>query len=198
MADIPKVGSERLFRKQLDANLADIVRLDQVAPLARPGVALFEDFGAEGDGVTDDAVACQAALDSGVTLVWGTPGKNYYTTVTLTIPPGVTLDLRGQAPGTPSQTAATRITGSAAVSPVIVMGETGNNSESCVLRNGTITRTGGTPNTARVGVQLLDGYNHTCQNIKSDNHGKLYQFACTIGKHAKPYQPCARMSGVGQ
>lgn len=178
-------GGRKITGLGAGTNDDDAVRLDQVAPLARPGVALFEDFGAEGDGVTDDAVACQAALDSGATLVWGTPGKNYYTTVTLTIPPGVTLDLRGQAPGTPSQTAATRITGSSAVSPVVVLGEVGNNSEACGLRNGTITRAGGSPNTARIGIKFLDGYNHTCENVKSENHGKNYHYACTVGISAR-------------
>jgi hypothetical protein len=49
-----------------------------------------EDFGAVGDGATDDTVAIQAALDSGASSV-EIPGLVYAVHGTLTIPPGVTL-----------------------------------------------------------------------------------------------------------
>jgi len=49
-----------------------------------------EDFGAVGDGVTNDTVAIQAALNSGAASVQLT-GKTYVVNGTLTIPPGVTL-----------------------------------------------------------------------------------------------------------
>jgi hypothetical protein len=67
-----------------------------------------EDFGAVGDGTTDDTAAIIAALASGVKVIYGTPGKTYLVSHTATvsingtayrycirIPTGVTLDLRG-------------------------------------------------------------------------------------------------------
>ncbi|KPC86248.1 hypothetical protein ADL35_12230 [Streptomyces sp. NRRL WC-3753] len=50
------------------------------------------DFGAQGDGVTDDTVAIQAALNAcpmgGIVYA---PGGSYRTSATLSVPPGVTL-----------------------------------------------------------------------------------------------------------
>lgn len=66
------------------------------------------DFGAVGDGTTDDTAALQAALDSGAGIVYGVPGDIYkitqagtmtlISTVTyycLTIPSNTTFDLNG-------------------------------------------------------------------------------------------------------
>jgi hypothetical protein len=66
------------------------------------------DFGAVGDGTTDDTTALQAALDSGAGIIYGVPGDTYKITQTgtmtlvstvsyycLTIPSNTTFDLNG-------------------------------------------------------------------------------------------------------
>lgn len=68
----------------------------------------LEDFGAVGNGTTDDTAEITAALASGAAVVYGVPGKTYLVSHTATVtingsayrycirvPDGVTLDLRG-------------------------------------------------------------------------------------------------------
>lgn len=57
-------------------------------------IANVKDFGAKGDGTTDDTVAIQSALLSGNSLVF-LPAGHYKITAALTIPAGVTLEGTG-------------------------------------------------------------------------------------------------------
>ncbi|NHA67159.1 glycosyl hydrolase family 28-related protein [Phycicoccus flavus] len=51
--------------------------------------ANVQDFGAVGDGATDDAAAIQAAMDSGAAVVYFQPGHQYVLGATVTIPSSV-------------------------------------------------------------------------------------------------------------
>lgn len=174
-ANIP-MGSRILTGLGAGSAAGHSVRYEQIGALARPGIAYVEDatYGAVGDGVTNDAVALQAALDSGNKLVILKPGSTYLTNSTLIIPSGVTLDGQSFLPGNPAL--GTQIIGGAAVSPVIQMGVgTVNGTE--MLKNITIGRVSGTPNSARIGIRVFDGYNVQCENVHSDNHGICWQFS---------------------
>ena len=56
-------------------------------------VVSVKDFGAVGDGVTDDTVAIQAALNSGAKVVTGVQGETYIINNTLLMLSNVTLDM---------------------------------------------------------------------------------------------------------
>jgi parallel beta-helix repeat protein len=58
-------------------------------------IAYVEDFGAIGDGVTNDAVAIQLALNSGAKTVLFDGDKTYAITAIIQIPSGVTVDFQG-------------------------------------------------------------------------------------------------------
>lgn len=167
-----QMGAHKIVNLQAGTDDADAVRVDQVATLARPGTVTFEDYGAAGDGVTNDAVACQAALDSGAKLVLGKPGATYLTNSTLTIPSGVALDGQIFLPGNPAL--GTQIIGGSAVSPVIDL-TAGTANGTASLKNMTIGRVTGTPNSARIGVRVFDGYNQQLENVLADNHGICWQ-----------------------
>ena len=165
-------GGRKITGLGAGTNDDDAVRMDQVATLARPGIVTFEDFGAVGDGSTDDGVALQAALDSGAALVQAKPGVTYRTDQTITIPSGVTLDGMCFLPGNPAL--GTQIIGGASVSPVINL-TAGTANGTASLKNITIGRVSGTPNSARIGVKVFDGYNQQLENVLSDNHGICWQ-----------------------
>lgn len=176
-ADMPW-GGRKITGLGAGTNDDDAVRYDQVATLARPGIATFEDYGAVGDGVTDDGPEIQAALDSGAKLVQGKPGSTYYTAQTITIPDGVVVDGMMFLPGNPAQ--GTQIIGGTAVSPVIQLTDGGSNTATG-LRNITIGRVSGTPNSARIGIKVFDGFSQQIENVHSDNHGINWQFEANPG-----------------
>lgn len=138
------------------------------------GEVYFENFGAVGNGVADDYAACQAALNSGYKLIKGKAGATYLVNTTLIVPSGVTLDLQGFLPGNPAL--GTQIIGGAAVSPVLQVG-VGTTNGVTMVKNGTIGRVTGTPNAARIGIRVFDGYNVQFENVHSDNHGINWQFS---------------------
>lgn len=83
------------------------------------GIKSVKDFGAVGDGVVDDTICIQSALNSGAqTIICKSLDK--YSISTLSIPNGVTFDLNGAT-----------ITARSTISMIT----TGNN---CVVKNGTI------------------------------------------------------------
>ena len=57
-------------------------------------VACPDAYGAAGNGSTDDTVAIQAALNSGMNVQFS-PGKTYIVSGTLVVPPGIVVELCG-------------------------------------------------------------------------------------------------------
>ena len=75
-----------------DVTTAGGVKLQVLAGLG--GTASFEQFGAVGDGSTDDTAALNAAGASGITNLVGGDGKNYRTTDTVTFAANQNVDFK--------------------------------------------------------------------------------------------------------
>jgi len=93
------------------------------------------DFGAVGDGVTDDTAAIQAALNSGVPYVLLPPGT-YLVTATLTIA-SANITLAGQSGGTQAYQTATINHLAASTGPLFLL-DSASNGGAC-LRNFNVT-----------------------------------------------------------
>lgn len=133
-------------------------------------------FGAKGDGVTDDASAINAAIQAartrGTDTVCLDPGAVYYVASTIELS-GAHLDGGNLMPGNPTE--GTRILGAPALTPVFTIGTLLSNQTSFV-RNLTVTRSGTSPDSASIGIKVLDGYNINFENVESDNHGVCWYF----------------------
>jgi hypothetical protein len=133
-------------------------------------------FGAKGDGVTNDASAINAAIQSAVASGKDTvildAGAVYYVASTIELS-GVHLDGGNLIPGNPTE--GTRILGAPALTPVVTIGSLLSNQTS-FLRNLTVTRSGTSPDSASIGIKVLDGYNINFENVESDNHGVCWYF----------------------
>ncbi len=150
---------------------------------------LSTDFLAKCDGTTDDSVALNKALSTlgnygGLAVV--PVGRFCRAAATITVPPGVTLDLGGFGPGYP--VVGGGIICDAGVSPCVILGSYASNGTTA-LRNGTITRAGA-PSAGTIGIEIY-GYHNTINNVLSDNSAKCWAFNSDIpagaGIHTEIY-----------
>ena len=123
-----------------------------------------KDFGAVGDGVTDDTVAIQAALDSGANLITF-PVGDYYVAGQVTVSSNTIIDF-----------GASQITTDYNGVLFYVAGTSGSRKENVVFRNGTLTATTiGT--TGQMAIQAIWADNVSVQNcIFNDFGGVMVKF----------------------
>lgn len=133
------------------------------------------DFGAVGDGVTDDSTAIQAALNSGATSVY-LPSARYYCSVGITVPPTVSLWSDDFAPSNGGSYGTALVFDLNVATCVTTGGSTANNKAS-TIKGFSVVRKAGTPPTGSIGVLVQNSYASLVEDIGCFNHdiGFKYQ-----------------------
>lgn len=133
-----------------------------------------EQFGAVGDGVTDDYAAITAALTSGASVVWLNPSKAYRIATGIIVPAQKTLASEGMGPTRTGYGA--KIIADLNVSIAVTLGGTSGNNDSACLRGVVVTRAAGTPPAGTIGVQIQNTYGSIVEDVYSISHSIGYNF----------------------
>lgn len=126
-----------------------------------------QQFGAKGDGATDDAAAIQNALNSGVASVY-LPPLHYRCASGITVPVGVSLYSFGFQPGNAPTGA--RLTFDLSVPTCLTMGGSGASNGSCSIDSFSVLRAAGTPPSGSIGVLNQNTYATIITKIASMGH----------------------------
>jgi hypothetical protein len=132
-----------------------------------------KDFGAVGDGVTDDSVAIQAALDSGAISVY-VPAAQYYLSQGITIPPSVILWSEGFAPSNPL--AGTIFKFALATAICVTLGGASSNNNSSSIKGISITRNAGSIPVGSIGLLNLNTYASIIEDVACFRHAIGFDF----------------------
>lgn len=149
--------------KRSDGTVVDLLR----------GIVTVEDFGAVGNGSTDDLTAFTNALASGAAVIYAL-GKNYRLSAGITIPGGVKLISDGFIPGNPA--AGTRLTFDLATATCVTLNGDGN--DTCAFRGFTVSRAAGSIPAGSIGVFVDEGYQINLDDIQSERHAIAYKWFC--------------------
>lgn len=136
----------------------------------KPGVVLFDpldagivsvkDFGARGDGVTDDTAAIQAAVNTGKNVIIPEATNYYYTTATINL-------LSNQIISGEGAKSQIRISNSVATNNVIAA----TNRSNVVVRDLAVYATGGSGSISQAGGIAFIGCSHSAvENCLVENH----------------------------
>jgi hypothetical protein len=120
-----------------------------------------KDFGAVGDGITDDAAAIQLALDSSAAVYL--PSATYYLASGITVPEGTILWSEGCAPSNPPS--GTVLLFALSVATCITMGGSSANNQSCSIKGFSINRAAGVVPSGSIGVLNQNTYASFIENI---------------------------------
>jgi hypothetical protein len=162
---------------------SSLVGFEQPLPGAVPRTAqsklqesvTVEDFGAVGDGVTDDYPAFLAALVSGAPLVRA-GAKTYRMTSGITIPAGVELRGAAMLPGSGGGLSTVLTFASNVAVCVDLNGSiAGTGGGTGAFRLASVTRTG-TPPAGSIGVRVRGMWNSILEDIYSYNHAENYHW----------------------
>ena len=129
------------------------------------GDVSVEEFGAVGDGVTDDLAAFNSALLCGATTVYAF-GKTYRLSSGITVPGGVKLVSDGFIPGNPPSGAELLFDPSVATCVTL----NGDGNDTCGLFGFTVSRAAGTIPAGSIGVLVGEGYQVNLQDVFSHRH----------------------------
>lgn len=141
------------------------------------GIINVKDYGAKGDGVTDDTTAIQTALDSGTLAVF-MPEGSYVTSATLNVPANVTLF--ADTPTHSNGASPTRILGGLSITPVVSFNG-GAGSRAGSVRGIEITRAAGTVPAGSIGYQINSANNVSGVDLLSSRHAIGYEFLGGLG-----------------
>jgi hypothetical protein len=131
-----------------------------------------KDFGATGNGSTDDTAAIQAALNSGARAVY-VPAATYRCASGLTVPNNTTLYGESVNATSPTPLGSCLIF-DLTVATCLTVGVSGQTSTG--VRNLTVTRASGTPASTTIGVYVQASYNVVLENVNSFSHGIGFYF----------------------
>lgn len=129
------------------------------------------DFGAVGDGVTDDLIAFQAALASDADSIFVSVGE-YRLSAGITVPGGKRLFSAGFIPGNPP--GGTKLIFDLSVATCVTLDGTGLTTVG--FSGFTVTRAAGTIPAGSIGVFVNLGYQMNIDNICSDRHAIGYKW----------------------
>lgn len=133
-----------------------------------------EQYGAVGDGVTDDYPALAAALASGAHLVHLNPSKSYRVSAGIVVPAQATLASQGMGPTRAGYGA--RIVADLNVPIAVTLGGSSGNNDSAGLVGVVVTRATGVPPAGVIGVQIQNSYGSILTDVYSISHAIGYNF----------------------
>src|SRR6266404_5427326 len=144
-------------------------------------VVSVKDFGAVGDGSTNDYAAFAAALASGATYV-KVPHANYRLSTGIVIPAGVQLVGQGgvmagaSGAGGTASVGGSRLVFDVSVATCVTLGGSGANNGTAGLRGITVDRATGTPPGGSVGILVQNLQMPVLNDVYALNHAIPYYF----------------------
>lgn len=132
-----------------------------------------KEFGAVGNGTTDDYAAFAAAIASGASAIY-IPPATYRLTAGITIPAGVMLYSEGALATNPPQGCVLLF--DLSVATCVTLGGAAVSNVSCGIRGMNVSRATGTPPANCVGVLVQNVYNPVIQDVGSFRHQVCWKF----------------------